>query len=82
MAILLTLPRSHNTDLLGGRISHQPVAQSPPAPQREEITADAIRGQSGIKRRLTNECRNAPTYSPASLHPAVLADVWQANWRG
>lgn len=50
-----TLPKSHNTDPLGGRISHQPAAESPPAQLREaEITEDAIRGQGGIKLGLLN----------------------------
>lgn len=51
MGISLTLPKSHNVDPLGGRISHQwPAAGSPRAPQRKaEITADAIRRQGGIK---------------------------------
>lgn len=75
MAISLTLPKSHNTGPLGGRISHQPVAESPRAPRREaEITADAIRGRGGIKLGLSNKYR---TYSNAALLP----DVWQANWR-
>lgn len=32
-------PQSHNTDPLGGRISHQPVAPNPQAsPRKAEIT--------------------------------------------
>lgn len=36
MAISLTLPKSHNADPLGGRISHQLVAESPRAKSREK----------------------------------------------
>lgn len=77
MAISLTLPKPHNTDPLGGRISHQPVAESPRAPSRKaEITVDAIRGQSGIKLGLSNECQHTRTQLHRSV---VLADVWQAK---
>lgn len=37
MAISLTLPKSHNADPLGGRISHRLVAESPRAPTRGKL---------------------------------------------
>lgn len=81
MAISLTLPKSHNTDPLGRRISHQPVDESPRAPPRKaEITADAISGQGGIKLGLSNECQRTRTHSTAAHRSAVLAYVWQAKW--
>ena len=63
MAISLTLPKSHNADPLGGRISHQwPAAESPRAPpRRAEITADAIRRRGGIRVGLSRECQHTQT---------------------
>lgn len=50
MGISLTLPKSHNADPPGGRISHQPVAKRLPAPwRRAEIMVDAIRRWGRIK---------------------------------
>lgn len=47
-AISLTLPKSHNADPLGGRISHQLVAESPRAKSREKRNHDGCNKETGL----------------------------------